>query len=583
MATKAGTVEIDFAAETAKFTAELKKVQGSLKRLEGNFKAIQKVGNLALNIFSGASLLTFAKNAFIAADAISEAAERAGVAVDSFSRLRFAAQQNDVELEALTTGLRKFQVELSRGAEEANASAGAFAQIGLSAKQLKSLSIEQQLSIVADAFKKIKSPADRVRVAIDLFGRAGEQLIPLLLKGSAGIKELTAEADRLGITMTKTTAAGVDQADLAIKRLKSTISGFTAKFVAGLSITLLGAPDELTALDDKILALQKRRDQLLQGGVGKGTTASSAGKSAIRAEIEKINQEIEKLLSQQRIALGLIIPGKSGGPKSRRPDVNIRSPLQEIDLEQIRALKIPDDPFGTRFDPDIFRAKAQEEFREATLTIAQEVAESQKRIEHQVTNDLEQQLQLRTQLVKQHANAQIEAELAIERQRDATVDAAIGALQAFAGQSKKVAIALVLINKARAISEAIQNTAVAVTAALKLDPTGVLAARVKLMGAVQIAAIAASGFGEIQSINRAGGASIGTPSNPLITNNQAAADQQQGATTQTAIQVIVTGNVGFDQRIIDQIAEGIREATDERDVIIFGPNSRQAQEIVLNG
>lgn len=36
-----------------------------------------------------------------------------------------------------------------------------------------------------------------------------------------------------------------------------------------------------------------------------------------------------------------------------------------------------------------------------------------------------------------------------------------------------------------------------------------------------------------------------------------------------SVQVIVSGNVGFDQRVMDQILAGIREAVNDRDVIVF--------------
>lgn len=40
------------------------------------------------------------------------------------------------------------------------------------------------------------------------------------------------------------------------------------------------------------------------------------------------------------------------------------------------------------------------------------------------------------------------------------------------------------------------------------------------------------------------------------------------------VQVIVAGPVGFDQRIIDTLIAAIREATNDRDVIIFAPKKR---------
>lgn len=62
--------------------------------------------------------------------------------------------------------------------------------------------------------------------------------------------------------------------------------------------------------------------------------------------------------------------------------------------------------------------------------------------------------------------------------------------------------------------------------------------------------------------------------NPPNTNDAS----QEGARNQ----VIVTGNIGFTPSIIDQIADGLRDATNERDVIIFEEGSRQAQDIQVS-
>lgn len=583
----AGTVEVEFRAAVDRFIADISNGTRAVKGMESGLKSLERNANIALRFLAGSVLVGFAKQAFTAADAISEAAERAGVAVESFSRLKFAAQQNDVEMDALITGLRKFQIEISRAAIGGNSAASSFDHIGLSGKKLKDLAIEQQLFAVADAFQKISSPADRVAVATDLFGKAGEQLIPFLLSGSSGIRKLTEEADKLGITMSGVTAAGVGQADLAIKRLHSTVESFSSRFVAGLSIAILGAPDEAIRLDDRIRQLIIRRDQLLQGGVGKGAGASSLGKSAYRAELEKVNEELARLQAQQHIALGGISLDKtfSRGPQSRNPKIDIkRQGVEEIDLKAIEALKIPEDPFGLRMADDqrVIVARARDEFRKIVLGLAEDLAASQKDVEAGVTSDLQEQLALRSQAVADFQSRTLAAENAMRAARENALASGLQALQAFAGQSKKIAIALVLINKAKAISMAIQNTLAGATLQLTTgDPYTAVAraAAVKAWGALQVAGIVASGFGEIQAINRNGGAPLGSPSNPVNTLT-ASADQQLGATSQRAVQVIIANNFGLDQRMIDQLIAGIREAADDRDVIIFGPDSRQAREIV---
>lgn len=574
----AGTVVVDFSAETAKFTAELKKVQGSLARLEGDFKRLDRVAGVALRFFSGAALVGFAKQAFNAADAIGDAAERAGIAVESFSRLKFAAEQSDVELQTLTVGLRKFQVELSKATERGNSAAGSFSQIGLDARRLKELAPEQQLTLVADAFGKIKNPADRAAVAADLFGIKAGQQFTVLLRSADGFKKLTAEADRLGITMSGTTAAGIDQADAALKRLKATAESFTSRFLAGLSIVVLGAPDEFHAAEERIRQLESRRNALLNLGADK-----AAGQSGFAKELRAINEELATLMAQQRVAMGLIGERRTSGAQNARTGlpINALPQVAEFDLDAIRRLAIPEDTFGDRFDSDVFRAQAQEEFRAASLVLAEETANRTKEIEAGVTADLQQQFQLRMQFANEHRNQMLEAENSMQALREATLANGLRALQTFAGGSKKVAIALVLINKAQAISQAVQLGGVAIAQAAASAPPPLNAPAIfwaKAFTAANVAAIAATGFGEIRAIRNAGGAAPGSAVNPIFTNDTDTADA--GATTQRTVQVIIQGNVIGNREFIDQLIEDIKDAVDDRDVVIISPTSRNAKDLV---
>jgi len=54
------------------------------------------------------------------------------------------------------------------------------------------------LSKVADAFSKMENPARRVALAQQLFGRSGQALVPILMKGSKGIDELLAKQKSYG-------------------------------------------------------------------------------------------------------------------------------------------------------------------------------------------------------------------------------------------------------------------------------------------------------------------------------------------------------------------------------------------------
>lgn len=172
----------------------------------------------------------------------------------------------------------------------------------------------------------------------------------------------------------------------------------------------------------------------------------------------------------------------------------------------------------------------------------------------------------------------------------ASLDGAIKATQGVAQHSKT----MFKINKALALANAVVTLPSAVVKAI--ENGGGLP-----WGAIPGAITLAAGLAQIQAIKSStyeGGGGGTTPSlaGSTPTYNGQPVPQQQNPDdllnppdtgsddgTENRTNVVVTGNVGFTPAIIDEIAEGLREATGERDVVIFDENSRQAQDIASIG
>eukprot|EP00913_Durusdinium_trenchii_P035226 g32956.t1 len=152
----------------------------------------------------------------------------------ALSQLRFAAQQSGTDFETLEKsmfGLSRSVFDLSRGSATARAGFGA---LGLQMRDLKGLKPEQQLGLIADRMNKFSDVATRGAIAQQIFGRAGRQMLPMLAGGSKGIKDLTTEADKLGLTIGgKQAKAAAEFAD-GFNRLKQ--QGTTALFQIGAAI-----------------------------------------------------------------------------------------------------------------------------------------------------------------------------------------------------------------------------------------------------------------------------------------------------------------------------------------------------------
>lgn len=134
-------------------------------------------------------------------DRIAKASARTGVSVETLSELAYAADLSGANLEILEGSLRKMQKAIIEAAEGSESATDALSKLGLTVENLRGLSPDQQFKLIADRLSQIKSPALRAALAMELFGKSGTQLLPLMADGAKGIEALQQQARDLGLTM----------------------------------------------------------------------------------------------------------------------------------------------------------------------------------------------------------------------------------------------------------------------------------------------------------------------------------------------------------------------------------------------
>jgi len=167
------------------------------------------------------------RNAINRMDQIGEAASRIGIATEALSGLEWAAKLSDASLEQLQGGLLRLTKNAGDAAAGNRALARAFESIGVSVTNADGSlrNVEALLLDVADVFAQLPNGAEKSKLALDLFGRSGAQLIPLLSRGSEGINELRAEAEALGLTFDQTAAEQAGDFNDAIDRVTAGMQG----------------------------------------------------------------------------------------------------------------------------------------------------------------------------------------------------------------------------------------------------------------------------------------------------------------------------------------------------------------------
>ncbi|MGH6836537.1 MAG: hypothetical protein ACREC9_13575 [Methylocella sp.] len=149
-----------------------------------------------------------------------------GVSTEEVGGLSLIAKASGVSIEELQhafAGLSKAVIEESDPAKRA------LAALGLSFADIRNLTPEKQLELLASKFADIKDGADKNAIALALLGRAGQQMIPLFNQGAEGMQHWADVAKETGTALSKETVKALDEMHAALIEVDAAITGVSIK------------------------------------------------------------------------------------------------------------------------------------------------------------------------------------------------------------------------------------------------------------------------------------------------------------------------------------------------------------------
>jgi hypothetical protein len=212
----------------------------SIKRgLGGLTDTAKSVNGVLANLGAGVSLAgigAMIKSSIDSADALDEMAQRTGIAVESLSLLVPAAELSAVSTEKFEAGLKKLATGMLEAATGSEASAQNFAALGVAVQNQDGTlrDSEQVLLDLADRFQAMPDGAEKAALAVDIFGKAGAEMIPFLNQGREGIGALKQEAAELGLQLSADTAAQAGNFNDALDKLKLATQSIGNQIIASL-------------------------------------------------------------------------------------------------------------------------------------------------------------------------------------------------------------------------------------------------------------------------------------------------------------------------------------------------------------
>jgi len=221
------------------------KVGGGLKGLAGAAGGLGGALGALVPAASVAGLAAMAKGAIDTADNLAKMSAKTGVSVEQLSKFKQAADLGGSSIEGVTGAMLKLNKGLAEGSGPASK---ALNTLGISATDAsgKLKSTDKIMLEVADKFKAMPDGAEKSALAMQLFGKSGAEMIPMLNGGSKAIDGLNATMstkfakaaevfnDRITTIQGKLMELGVKLADVLMPAFNAITAGVEA-IVGGIS------------------------------------------------------------------------------------------------------------------------------------------------------------------------------------------------------------------------------------------------------------------------------------------------------------------------------------------------------------
>ncbi len=202
----------------------------------------------------GGSILAVGKSTADYAGDMYDMARGARIGVEAFQKLAYAGRMSGVETEKLSASLVKFDRMVAEATGGNKTYMQTFEDLGIKIKDSAG-NLRQPNEIfedVADIFHNTEDGIGKTALAVELFGKSGADLIPMLNDGKAGLKAFYAEAERLGLALSNEMIAKGDAFSDQLENIGKQVKGVKLQLGAALIPALSAATEKISKVIDKI-------------------------------------------------------------------------------------------------------------------------------------------------------------------------------------------------------------------------------------------------------------------------------------------------------------------------------------------
>lgn len=152
---------------------------------------------------AGAALGGFALKTASTADKVDKMSQKLGLSRQGYQEIGYAMSRSGADLDSFGGGMKALTANMDKANEGNKTAQENFAKLGVSITDSNG-HLRSQQDVLRDtiiAMQGMEAGTEKSRLATELFGKQGQELLPLLNSGKGSFEELTQRANDLGLVM----------------------------------------------------------------------------------------------------------------------------------------------------------------------------------------------------------------------------------------------------------------------------------------------------------------------------------------------------------------------------------------------
>lgn len=191
-------------------------------------------------------------------DNVDKMSQRLGLSYEGFQKWDYVLGQAGVDINSMQTGMKTLTNKLDDAKNGSKDAQAMFAQLGISMEDLNTMSREDIFGATITGLQQMGDTTERAALANDLYGKSGQNLIPLFNQSTEETQALMEATEKYGMIMSddaiRASADFRDSLDTMQRTLTGLKNNMMSEFLPGLTDVMNGLSDIASGNSDGGLA-----------------------------------------------------------------------------------------------------------------------------------------------------------------------------------------------------------------------------------------------------------------------------------------------------------------------------------------